>query len=125
MPMQYKLEFNTPSGSSDDSVYIHLRQDPVFQDRIGKEAYSSLDPADKQQLITDLFDVPGVVELSAKAVRIWLMKSPVFNWSEVLQPVLFVLRDYFGETSIQPLPGSAEIDGSGIRLQSDSNRRSI
>jgi len=125
MALEYKLEFNTPSGAADDSVYIHLRVDPVYRTRIGKEAYSLLDAADKQPLITELFDIAGVVEISTKAHRVWLMKSPIFSWQEVLQPVLFLLRDRFGETSISPLPGSAEIDGSGLRLDSDTNRRTI
>jgi hypothetical protein len=125
MALQYKLEFNTPSGSSDDSVYIHLRQDPVFQTRIGKESYTALPDDQKQVLITELFDVPGVVELSTKATRLWLMKSPIFSWQEVIQPVLFILRDSFGETSIESLPGSAFIDGTGFRLTSDTSRRTI
>lgn len=125
MSLQYKLEYNTPSGSSDESVYIHLRQDPVFQTRIGKESYSSLPDEEKKDLITDIFDVPGVVELSAKAARLWIMKSPVFSWEEIIQPVLFVLRDYFGESQISPLPGSGLVDGSGFRLTSDKSRRSI
>lgn len=125
MALQYKLEFNTPSGSSDDSVYIHLRQDPVFQTRIGKESYTALPDDQKKDLITEIFDVPGVVELSTKATRIWLMKSPVFSWQEVIQPVLFILRDRFGESSIEDLPGSGLIDGSGMRLLSDTSRRTI
>lgn len=125
MPLQYKLEFNTPRGASDESVYIHLRQDPVFQTRIGKESYSVLPDEQKKDLITEIFDVPGVVELSAKATRIWLMKSPVFSWQEIIQPVLFILRDHFGESEIASLPGSAFIDGSGFRLVSDTSRRTI
>lgn len=125
MALQYKLEFNTPSGASDDSVYIHLRQDPVFRTRIGKESYSALPNDQKQGLITEIFGVPGVVEVSTKTNRIWLMKSPIFSWQEVIQPVLFIVRDRFGETSIESLPGSAFIDGKGLRLISDTNRRAI
>lgn len=125
MALKYKIEYILPSGPSDDSVYIHIKEDECdsHQERIGKEDYC--DSTDKKTLIDSLFEVEGVVEVSVKAYRVWIMKSPIYNWEEIILPVLYVLRDHFGETSISPLPGSAEIDGSGLRIPSENDRRAI
>ena len=127
MALQYKLEYNTPRPPADESVYIHLKVDECesYQSRIGKETYCELPDEEKSELITAIFDIDGVVEVSSKANRIWIMKSPIFTWQEVVQPVLFVIRDHFGETQIEALPGSAEIDGSGFRLSSSGSRRAL
>lgn len=126
MALEYKLEFNNPDGKNDDGALIHVKNVfNAFQDTIGKEDYLALDPADKQALITGLFNIEGVTEVQTTAFRIWIMKSPIYSWAEVMQPVLFYLRDQFGETELSPLAGSAEIDGSGLRLGTETGRRTI
>jgi hypothetical protein len=126
MALDYKLEFNTPTGPSDDSVYIHLRVDvPKYISRVGKEEYELLDPSDQDAFFDGLFAVPGVVEISVKAFRVWIMKSPIFNWEEVIVPVLAFLQGFYGEDTFNQLPGSANQDGLGTRLESEKQRRGL
>lgn len=127
MALQYKLEYSyDESKSSDSSVYIQIRRDPpVYQARIDKEDYDALPSNLKDDFLTSLFNVAGVTELSSRAYRIWIMKSPVFSWQEVLTPVLNYLADFYGETGIESLPGSGNIDGTGFTISNPNQRRKI
>lgn len=126
MAMNYKLEFVfDDSAPSDSSVYIHLRNNPpIYKAKINKEDYDVLSSGEKNSFLTGLFLIAGVVELSTTAYRVWLMKSPAYNWQEVLDPVIEALRLSFGESSSFMMPGSALHDGSGFTLNSPYNRRS-
>lgn len=127
MALQYKLEYSYDQGTrSDSSVYIHLRVNPpIYQAHIDKEDYDVLPEELKHVFLTSIFNIAGVTELSSRAYRIWLMKSPVYTWSEVVVPVLYYIAGYFSEGSIQELPGSAKTDGSGFVLPEPINRRKI
>lgn len=127
MALDYKLEFSyNESSPSDPSVYIQLRRNtPVYQEHIDKEDYDILGDGNKHEFLTGLFNISGVVELSTRAYRIWLMKSPVFTWSEVLLPVLTFLADYYGEDELNQLPGSANPDGTGFTLEGPNQRRKL
>lgn len=127
MALEYKLEFIfDESTPSDSSVFIHLRENPpIYQSHIDKEDYDILEDDDKHEFLTALFTIAGVVELSTTAYRIWLMKSPVYYWSEVMNPILAYLKDYYGEDSLSQLPGSAQVDGQGFTLTKTSQRRKI
>lgn len=125
---KYKLEFSYDNTSAADaSVFIQMRNNPpIYKNHINKENYDVLSPAAKNDFLTNLFNIAGVVELSTTAYRVWLMKSPVYSWQEVLGPVLFYMSSYFNCTDgPEALPGSANIDGSGLSLDSQSNRRKI
>lgn len=130
MALQYRLEYNKPSGASDDAVYIHLRKDPdeYYRFRIGKETYEAVseddEEEDKDALANGLFAIRGVVEIAVTAYRIWYMKAPAYQWEEVNTEVLDFLLNFFGEDVLDPLPGSAQINGNGIRLGKDEDRRS-
>jgi hypothetical protein len=123
----YKLEFSyNESTPSDSSVYIQMRRNtPVYQAHIDKEDYDILSDELKHEFLTGLFNISGVVELSTKAYRIWLMKSPVFSWEEVLLPVLYFTANYYGESTISELPGSASPNGTGFKLNTPVQRRKI
>lgn len=127
MALEYKLEFSyDESTPSDSSVYIQLRRNtPIYQSHIYKEEYDILDEVEKNDFLTGLFNISGVVELSSKAYRVWIMKSPVFTWEEVLLPVLYFMADYYGESGIEQLPGSARPDGTGFTISTPTQRRSI
>ena len=98
---------------------------PVYQAHIDKEDYDVLDEGLKHEFLTGIFNISGVVELSTKAYRIWLMKSPVFTWEEILLPVLYFTANYYGEGTISELPGSASPNGSGFQLGAPAQRRKI
>lgn len=127
MALDYKLEFVWEDDKpADSSVYIQLRRNtPIYQDRIDKEDYDILDADLKDEFLTGIFNVSGVVEVSTKAYRVWLMKSPVFTWEEVLSPVLNFMMTYYGEDTISSLPGSGTPAGGGFHLSSPIQRRKI
>lgn len=122
---KYKLEFiYDENAPADAAVFIQMRDNPpVYQDHIDKEVYEVEGP--QSDFLTGLFDVPGVVEVSVRAYRIWLMKSPVYTWKEVLEAVLAYLTSYYSYDSAEPLAGSANVDGTGFTLTGQSNRRKI
>jgi hypothetical protein len=126
-PFVYKLEFNYDNKApADASVYIQMRENPpIYQDHIDKEDYDIRPSELKHPFLTTIFNIAGVTELSSKAYRLWLMKSPVYTWEEVLTPVLDYLRDYYHFDSIAELPGSAHVDGTGFTLDDPVNRRKI
>jgi hypothetical protein len=125
--LTYKLEFNyDESTRSDSSVFIQLRANPpIYQARIDKEDYDVLPAELKNEFLTNIFNVSGVTELSVKCYRIWLMKSPVYSWEEVLLPVLYYIASYYGLTQIEQMFGSGNTDGSGCTLNTPIERRKI
>lgn len=126
-PFPFRLEFlYNDSTPSDASVYIQMRDNPpIYQKHITKEDYDILPTASKNDFLTGIFEVAGVTELSTGAYRVWLMKSPVYTWAEVLLPVLTFIGEGYGYSGLNPLPGSAQPDGTGFTLSSVDNRRSV
>lgn len=125
MALDFRLEFlYDESDSADAGVYIHMRQDPpVYQDHVTKEDFAiSEEPED---FVSALFEIEGVVEVSVKAYRVWIMKSPVFTWLEVLTPTMNTLKTLLGESTLNMLPASGKLDGSGFTLSAVENRRSV
>lgn len=123
----FKLEFVfDDTAPADASVFIQLRDNPpIYQAHTTKEEYDILDESEKNEFLTTLFEMAGVVELATSAYRIWLMKSPAYNWEEVLDPIVHYLMSYFEYDDLQTLPGSANIDGTGLTLGSINQRRRI
>lgn len=125
MALKYKLEYNKKGTVSDDSCYIHLRVDPrgYYRFQIGKESYDALDSADQDAFSNGLFNIPGVEEISVTAYRVWIMKSPVYEWLEVNTGVLEFIKTFFNQDSLEEIQGSAKIKGDGLRLISEIDRR--
>lgn len=126
-PFQYKLEFvydNT--ASSDSAVYIQMRDNPpVYQEHVTKEDYDVLQNELKHEFLTTIIQIAGITEMSVKAYRVWVMKSPAYNWEEILTPLLFYFMSYYQYDSLKPLPGSGNLDGTGLTLDQSINRRKI
>ncbi len=118
--LEYKLEyFKGALGSNDDGVFIQLRTDlPVYQEAITREGYYSAG-VNQTDFVTALFAIYGVVRISAQAWRLYVEKSPVFQWNEVLPPILEVVKTFTGCTGIHEMPGS------GQTLISIKDRRSL
>ena len=118
MALQYKLEFlKNDTTSADSGVYIHLRQNvPIYVRQITKESYET--GSNLSEWMTGIFNIGGVTDASSLAYRVWVVKSPVFTWDEVITPLLYFIMDYLGEKTLEELPGS------GITLNSATDRRS-
>jgi hypothetical protein len=123
--LKYRLEYSYDETTrSDSSVFIHLKINvPVYQTRIDKEDFDV--NGNGHPFLTGIFSVSGVTEVSTKAYRVWIMKSPVFNWKEVLDPVLYFIATSLGYNSLYQMPGSASVDGTGFTLPSPTQRRKI
>jgi hypothetical protein len=134
--LQYKFEYLQGAiGPTDDGVFIQLRTDvPAYQPIITKELYFSAQNTTTTALATALFGINGVVRLSTQAWRVYIEKSPVFQWDEVLgvpyQPgialpdetpvnpsVMAVLNTFTSTDSVSGL------GGSGITLPDADVRR--
>ena len=123
----YRLEFNyDESTRSDSSVFIQLRENPpIYQEHIDKEKYDILPEELKNVFLTSIFNISGVTELSVKAYRVWIMKSPVYNWKEVLDPVLYYIASYYSFDDIEQMLASGNTDGTGFTLSQPVNRRKL
>ena len=119
----YKLEYNKQSGKSDDSVYVHTKIDPIpyYRFQIGKEDY--LSGTNQDAFANGLFSIGGITEISVTAFRIWYMKSPIYDWQDVNTMALNFMQHFVGATVQMPIVGSANINGNGIRLDSETQRR--
>ena len=109
MPLFYKIEQLTDETQpADDAIYLHLRANPpTYLSHMDKEEYDLLPAEEKHEFATVLFSIEGVVELSLKAYRIWIMKSPIYTWKEVIEPVLAYLVFYYATDEAVPINGSA------------------
>lgn len=125
MALDYKLEFAYDNTTAADaSVFIHLKHNPpIYQERIDKEDYDILDAELQHEFLVNILSIAGVTEISSRAYRIWIMKSPAYSWEDIIEPTLYYMKNWFGEDSINPLPGSANTDGTGGITLSDINQR--
>ncbi len=115
----FKLEYFKGDTASDEGVYIQLRSDLTgYMTLISKEAYAKLSDERKTDTMTALFACPGVVQASCQAYRVYVEKSPVFGWSEVLGPVVEAIKVAAECDDLVELPGSP------LYLTSDAGRRS-
>lgn len=126
-PFQYKLEFLYDNSTpSDAAVFIQMRDNPpIYQEHITKEDYDILPDELKHEFLTTIIQIAGVTEMSTKAYRVWIMKSPAYGWQEILDPMLFYFMSYYQYDSIKPLAGSGNVDGTGFVLEQSLNRRKI
>jgi len=109
MALDFKLEyFRDGETPSQEGVFLHFKEDiPCYMDLITKEEYSELADEDKCEFVTNLFAIPGVVEVSCKAYRVYIIKAELFDWSSVLTNVFVnVIMPAMGESSINELAGS-------------------
>jgi hypothetical protein len=107
--LDYKLEYFKSDSNSDgdEGAYIHFRTDmPAYQSKIGKEEYYCLPEEKQSEFLNTLFSVGGVEVISSMAFRLYIEKSPVFSWSEVLGPLIEVVRVFTSMSGVNELPGS-------------------
>lgn len=117
MAFQYKLEYYKDDESSQDSsVFIHMKHNvPIYMNKIDKEAYEIGEF--KHEWMDGIFGIGGITEASSRSYRVWVSKSPIFQWDEILPALLHYMMTYFSEDRLEEMPGS------GITLENVANRR--
>lgn len=121
MALDYKIEwFRDGESPSNQGAFIHLGKDiPCYMDFITKEEYALLEDADKCDLVTSLFAIEGVVEVSCKAYRVYVIKAELFYWESILASVLLLLKSTLSEDSLNERPGSR------LELETTLDRREL
>lgn len=106
--LKYLLEFGMDSDLKEDpGVFIHIQTDPPdYQKRVTKETYMQQDESLQTPFVNEIFGVAGITEVSSSAYRVWVSKSPAYQWNDVLQPLLTRIANMTGFDSIEELPGS-------------------
>ena len=119
MAIYYKIEYLKDDNQPEDiSVFIHMKYNvPIYQSKIDKEDYDVLPDDLKHPFLTGLFAIGGIVEVSCRAYRIWISRSPVFSWEETLGPIFNYLLFWYDEDTL------IELQGSGITLGEVNERR--
>jgi hypothetical protein len=113
----YSITYCDPLQFEDESAYIDVKTRTIAQldPPLAREGFMlSLARLNPSPWLQSLFAIPGVVGLGVWEYRVWVMKSPVFNWTEVMVPVITYLST--GYSTAVPLPGSANTDGTGKRF---------
>jgi hypothetical protein len=119
--LHYSITYLSPFQYEDESAYIGIDHPLTRLQAVGqvgpktKEQFAEFIAHHDYPLLTfHLFQQPGVVALDVRYDQVWVMKSPVFMWFDVMTSLLGVLGQGFG--SLIELPGSADVFGSGKRL---------
>ena len=104
--LYYRAEFlKDEITASNEAVFLQLRGSPQaddWMDRTRKQDY-----VDGTSVLADaIFGVAGVTELSIQPFRVWMSKSPIYSFEEIIPTVLFLIQDNLGLTSNEELPGS-------------------
>lgn len=77
--------------------------------------YATGTPVSADSVVTGLFNIPGITEVATQAYRVWIMKSPLYKWSEVIPPVLEFLRSTLEQDDILELDNSGQITAESLR----------
>jgi hypothetical protein len=114
----FKLEyFKGLGGASDEGVFVQLKTEvPVYMSKTTKEAYYEL--GETSDFMDGIFAIPGVVIAASNSFRVYIEKSPIFTWSEILGPLLEHIRVSVGADSL------IEAAGSPTTLTTENDRRS-
>ena len=115
---QYKLEYiKNDASQEDEGCFIHIKGTiPVYMNKISKETYALGNFT--HPWMTGILNVEGVVSAASQAYRVFVEKSPIYQWSDIIPPLLTFMSNFLSESPIVELPGS------GVRLQSINDRRS-
>lgn len=112
-PFLYRLEYVKDSSvAMDEGLFIQTNLELPEYKSVSKELYEG-----DSEFLDRFFGIDGVVAVEAASHRLYIEKSPVFNWDEVLPDVIDELVDALGVTQI------SRHSGLSIRLDSLENRR--
>jgi hypothetical protein len=115
----FKLEyFKGVGGASDEGCFVQLKTDvPAYCSKISKEEYvnGGGNPSD---FMDGIFAIAGITVAGSGAFRVYVEKSPLFTWSEILGPLMEFIRVQVGAIALE------EAAGSPTTLVSENDRRS-
>lgn len=117
--LNYKLEyFKDPTEPSDEGVFIHIYPDipPEYTTLVSRESYAA-GGGTYTDLANQFFSIPGITRLALQSTRVYVEKSPIFSWNNILNAALTVIKGVTNTTTLNELPGS------GITIESPSDRR--
>lgn len=90
--LDYRLEY-VKIPLHDDGIFIHTRTDlPEYRPFVHREDYFIGADDVRTGFFNGIMNTPGVTGAAAQAFRLYLTKSPVFSWSELLGPIMEWLR---------------------------------
>jgi hypothetical protein len=114
----FKLEyFKGLGGASDEGVFIQLKTElPAYMPKTSKEKY--YESAERTAFTDGIFAIPGIVTAASNSFRVYVEKSPIFTWSQILGPLLTHIRISVGADSLIEAPGSP------LTLTTENDRRS-
>jgi len=119
MALNFKVEWFR-GEESDEGMFVHTQIDmPCYQELIDKEEYNLYLPEERCTLINNLFAIPGIVEVSVKAYRVYVVKAELFKWDTLAGQVLGVIGTALGQSTYNELPGSR------LTLDSVKSRRPL
>ena len=104
--LYYRSEFlKDDNNASNEAVYLQLRGSPQADDWMDSTRKQDYEYG-TSVLADAIFGVAGVTELSIQPFRVWMSKSPIYSFEEIIPTVLFLIQDSLGLTSNEELPGS-------------------
>lgn len=108
MTLNFKIEwFRDDDNPSQAGMFVHTQLDmPCYQSLITKEAYAALAASAKCDFVTGLFAIDGVVEVSVKAYRVYVIKAELYDWDTIATLVIGHIGYNLNETTYNELPGS-------------------
>jgi hypothetical protein len=118
--LKYKVEYlKDDKKLGDEGALLHVTPDVgTYRSYVTREEYMCMDPDLQSAFMDSIFAVEGVVAAASQANRIFIEKSPIFTWDEVVTPVLEAARVMTSTLDVEELPGS------GVNLGDTKNRRS-
>lgn len=90
--LDFRLEY-VKIPLHDEGIFVHVRTDvPEYRSFVHREDYFIGADDVRTVFFTSIMNTPGITGAAAQAFRLYLTKSPVFSWSELLGPIMELMR---------------------------------
>lgn len=114
--LDYRLEY-VKIDNHDDGVFVHVRTDvPEYRSFVYRDDYFVGADDVRTGFFNGVMNTPGVTGGASQAFRLYITKSPVFSWSEILGPIMEWLK-----TNVTA-DGLNELYDSGNTVLAESRR---
>jgi hypothetical protein len=107
--LDYRIEY-VKFNNHDDGVFVHFRTDlPEYRSFVYRDDYFIGSDDVRTAFFNGIMNTPGVTACASQAFRLYLEKSPVFSWAEVLGPVMEWIRASVSATALNELFDSGNL----------------